>query len=74
MLAVPPALSGNVDAVVMQWMQCPTRWRQYVVMGDAWPMKVDAVMLQWLQCPLRFPECGGSAHAVDAVSLKVDAL
>ena len=54
-LAVPPTLSSNVDAVVMQWMQYPTRWMQYVVMEDAGPMKVDAVNLQWLQCPLQFP-------------------
>ena len=48
MLSVSPALSGNVEAVVMQWMQCPTRWMQYAVMEDAGPMKVNAVMLQWL--------------------------
>ena len=41
-------------------------------MEDAGPMMVDAVMLQWLQCPLQFPECGCSAHAVVAVSHKVD--
>ncbi len=44
----------NVDAVPIQWMQCPTRWMQYVVMEDAVPMKVDAVILQWLQCPVQF--------------------
>ena len=40
MLAVSPALSRYVDAVVMQWMKCPTRWMQYVVMEDAGPMMV----------------------------------
>ena len=45
-VAVPTALSWNVDAVVMQWMQCPTRWMQYVVMEDAVHMNVDAVILQ----------------------------
>ena len=46
MLAVPPALSRNVDAVVMQWMQSPTMWMQYVVPKDAVHTKVDAVRLQ----------------------------
>ena len=49
-LAVPPALSGNVDLVVMQWMQCPTRWMQYVATKDAVQTNVDAVNLQGLQC------------------------
>ena len=49
MLAVTTALSGNVDAVVMNWMHCPTRWMQSVVTEDAEPMKVYAVMLQVLQ-------------------------
>ena len=48
MLAVLPSLSGNVDAVVMQWMQCPTRCMQYVVTEDAVPIEADAVILQWL--------------------------
>ena len=69
MVAVPPTISLNVDAVPMQ---CPTRWIQYVVMEDAGPMKVDAVMLQWLQCPLNFPEFSCSPHAVVAVYQKVD--
>ena len=72
MLALPPTLTGNVDAVVMQRMQCPTRWMKYVVMEDAGHMKVDAVRLQSLQCPLQYLECGCSAHAVVAVSHKVD--
>ena len=50
-VAVPPALSRNVNAVPRQWMQCSTRWMQYVVMEDVGPMEVDTVMLQWLQCP-----------------------
>ena len=45
MLPVPSALSENLDAVPMQWMQCPTRWMSYVVLEDAVPTKVDAVSL-----------------------------
>ena len=45
-LMVPPRVSLNVHAVPMQCMQCPTRWRQYVVTEDAVPRKVDAVILQ----------------------------
>ena len=26
-VAVSPAMSCNVDAVLMQWIQCPTMWR-----------------------------------------------
>ena len=66
-VAVPPAMSSKLDAVPMQWIQCPIGWMQYVVKGDAVPMKVDAVLLQWLQGPCNFPEFGGSAHAVYAV-------
>ena len=47
-----PHIVGSVDAVVMQWMKCPTRWMQYVVTEGAVPMNVDAVILQWLQCTL----------------------
>ena len=54
MLAVPPALPQNTDEVVMQRMQYPTRWMQYVLMEDAVPTMVDAVILQWLLCPLQF--------------------
>ena len=46
MVAVPNAVYLNFDAV---WMQCPTRWMQYVLMEDAGPMKVDAVTLECLQ-------------------------
>ena len=67
MIAVPPALSGLVDAVPMQWMQ-------YVMTDDAVLMKVDAVSLQCLQCPCIVRECGCSSHAVDPVSHKVDAV
>ena len=38
-VVVPPALSGNVDAVPRQWMQ-------YVVTEDAVSKKMDAVILQ----------------------------
>ena len=44
--AVSPALSLNVDAMPMQWLQCNTRWMLYVVMEDAVLWKVDAVRLQ----------------------------
>ena len=71
-VAGPPALCWNMDAGVMQWMQCLTRRMQYVLSEDAVPMKVDAVNLQWLQCPYSFHECGCSAPAVHAVSHKVD--
>ena len=55
LVAVPPTVSLNVDAVPMQCMQCSTWWMRYAGMEDAVPMKVDAVNLQWLQCPLQFP-------------------
>ena len=45
---MPPAITGKVDAVHMKWMQCPTRWMQYVVTEDAVPMKLDTVILLWL--------------------------
>ena len=70
MLAVSPALSGNVDAVVMQWMHCPTRRMQYVVMDDAVPMNVDAVILQWLQCTCSATSAGCSDLAVVAVRMQ----
>ena len=54
-VAVLPYVLLNVDAVPMQWMQCPTRQMQYVVTEDAVPMKVDEVILQLLQCPLHVP-------------------
>ena len=54
MVAVPTAVSLNLDAVPMQWMQCPPTCMQYVVTEDAVPMKVDAVFLQWLPCPMLF--------------------
>ena len=44
-VAVPPAMSGNLDAVPVQWIQCPNRWMQYVVMEDAVPRMLDAVIL-----------------------------
>ena len=45
MVAVPPAVYLNVDAVVMYWMQCPSMWMPYVVMEDPVIMKEDAVIL-----------------------------
>ena len=74
MVAVPPEVYLNVDAVLMKWMHCPTRRMQSVVTEDAVPMNVDAVIRQGLHCPCRLPECGCSAHALDAVSLKVAGL
>ena len=50
-----PALTGNVDAVPRQCMQCHTSGMQYVLTEDAVPMKVDARILQWLQGPLHSP-------------------
>ena len=37
-------------SVSRQWMQCPTRWMQYVVTKDAVPMKEDAVMQRSFHC------------------------
>ena len=54
-VAVPHAGSLNENAVPLQWIQCPTRWMQYVMTDDALPMKVDAVIMQWLKCPLQSP-------------------
>ena len=54
-VAVPPEMSINMDAVPRQWMHCPTRWMQYVVTKDTVPMKVVAQFLQWLRCPLQCP-------------------
>ena len=55
MFVVPCAMSLNSDAVPMQWMQCHTRFMQYVVTEHAVNMKVDAVILLWLQYPLHCP-------------------
>ena len=76
--AVSPALSLNVDAVPMQWLQCHRRWMQYVVMEVAVPTKVDAVILQRLQCRGIVPAADCSVPAVvalcPAVSMNVDAV
>ena len=42
MVAVPPAVSLNLEALLMQCMQSPTSCMQDVVTEDAVPMKVDA--------------------------------
>ena len=55
MVAVPTALSENVEALPRHWMQCLTRCIQYVVTEDAVSMRVDAVIRQWLQCTLLCP-------------------
>ena len=49
-VAVPPSVSLNTNAVPMQWMQSTKRWMWYVVTEDAVPMNVDAVILHCLQC------------------------
>ena len=54
-VAVPHALSLNVDAVTMHWLQCHRRWMKFVVTEDAVPTRVIAVILQWLQCTLQGP-------------------
>ena len=54
MVVEKTAVSLNVDAVPMQWWECPTMCMQYVETEDAVPTKVDAVIVQWLQCPLQF--------------------
>ena len=74
MVAVPHAVSLNLEAVLMQCMQCPKRWMQHVVTEDAVPMNVDAVILQWLCAHCSVPECGYTSHAVDALSHNVDAV
>ena len=48
----------------MQWMQCPTRWVQYVMTDDAVPMKVDAVRMLWMQCLTRWMQPVVTAEAV----------
>ena len=44
MVAVPLAVSLNVDTVSMPWMQCTTRLMQYVFTEDAVATKVGAVI------------------------------
>ena len=48
-VAVAPAVYPNVDAVLMQWMQCPTMWIPYDMMEHSKIMKEVAVILQSLQ-------------------------
>ena len=69
--ALHPAWSQNVAAVRMQWMLCPTRWMQYVMMDDAMPMKVDAVPMPWMNCPKRWMQY---VMTDDAVHMKGDAV
>ena len=78
MVAVPPVVYLNVDAVLMQWMQCSSRWMPYDVLEDSVIMQEDAVILQSLQgtCSATSPDC--SVPAVVAVprpvSQNVDAV
>ena len=44
-VAVPLAVYLNVDAVLMQWMQCPKLWMSYVLMEDAVHTNEDAVSM-----------------------------
>ena len=66
--AVPPTGSLNENVVPLQWIECPIRWMEYVMWDDSLPMKVHAVFHNWLSIPFCVPDCGCSAHAVDAVS------
>ena len=50
MVAGPPAVSLNLEVVLMQCMQCPTSWKQHVGTEDAVPMMLDAVILRLFQC------------------------
>ena len=49
MVPVPPAVYLNLDAVLMQWIQCPSRWKPYDVLEDSVILKMDAVILKSLQ-------------------------
>ena len=69
--ALPAALSQNVAAVPMQWMQCAKMWMQYVMTDDAVPTKVDALCMLWMHSPSR---CMQYVVTDDAVLMKVDAL
>ena len=44
-VAVLSACSLNLEAVLMQCMQCHTRWMQHAVTEDALPRMLDAVIL-----------------------------
>ena len=44
MVAVPPDVYLNVDAVLMHWMQLPSRWIPYDVMEDSVIINEDAVI------------------------------
>ena len=72
------AVPMKVDAVLMQWMQFPSRWMPYVVMEDSVIMKENAVILQSLQCTCSAISAGCNVPAVVAVptsvSLKVSAV
>ena len=78
MVAVPPAVYLNEEAVLMQWMQCPSRWMPYVMKEDAVIKKEDAVILQSLQCTCSASSSGCGVPAVvsvqPSVSLNVDAM
>ena len=65
-LEEPTAVSLNLDAVPMQCMQCPTMWMQHVVTEDALPLQLDACYCSGCSALFCVPECGCSAHAVDA--------
>ena len=77
-VAVPPTVCLNVDAVLMQRTLCPSRWIKYDVKQDSVSMKDNAVILQSLQCTCSATSSGGSVPAEVAVqpvvSLNVDAV
>ena len=78
MVAGPPAVSLNLEAVLMQCMQCPTMWMQHVVFEQAGPRMLDAVTLQCFLYARRATSPGCSIAAVVAVhpvpSLNVDSV
>ena len=67
MVAVPPALYQNLDAVLMQRMLCPTKCMTYVVMEGAVPTEVDVVSLCYMHCTCSAISAVCSAPAMVAV-------
>ena len=78
MVGVPPAVYQNLDAVLMQWMQCPSMCMNYDVLEDSVIRKENAVFLQSLQFTISATSACCSVPAVVAepcsVSLNVDAV
>ena len=78
MVVVPHALSLNVDAVPMHWLESHRRWMKFVVTKAAVLTKVDALTLllfQWACSALAAVCCVPAVFAVPpALSLNVDAV